>query len=363
MPIRRRGALIVTVALFASVTKLAAQDAPPAVVLKSGAVEVTLNGRVHTQFNTTTADGEPATAMELRRIRLEATVKVNDVVSGRIQPDFAPGNRVVMKDAYLRLNFDPGFQILAGQAHRPFSPITITSSNRILPIERGVRIRGVEDAFDEFNLVSELGYADRDVGLQVLGSPRGAPLGLEYRAGFFNGPARGDADSANTYQLAARVSVEPVRRVRVGAGWSRRDFVRESVIPEGGEDVEAGQAFEVDLEMGAYERPGPHFVAEAAYGDFDPHEGTRFWGAQGWLGYRTGPLGEKITAVEPIFRVSHGDTNANDVGEGNAGGTLITPGINLYLGGLNRVMFNYDFWNPLEGGRQGSFKAQFQLAF
>lgn len=360
----RRGALIVTVSLFASVTKLAAQDAPPpAVVLKSGAVEITLNGRVHTQFNTTTVDTEPATAFELRRIRLEANVKVNDVVSGRIQPDFAPGNRVVMKDAYLRLSFDPGFQVLAGQAHRPFSPITIASSNRILPIERGLRIRGVDDAFEEFNLVSELGYADRDVGLQVLGSPRGAPLGFDYRVGVFNGPARQDADSANTYQLAARVSIEPVRRVRVGAGWSRRDFVRESNIPEGGEDVEAGHAFEVDLEMGAYERPGPHFVAEATAGDFDPHEGTRFWGAQGWLGYRTGALGEKITAIEPLIRVSHGDTDAGDDGEENLGGTLITPGINLYLGGLNRVMFNYDFWNPLEGDREGSFKAQFQLAF
>jgi hypothetical protein len=41
----------------------------------------------------------------------------------------------------------------------------------------------------------------------------------------------------------------------------------------------------------------------------------------------------------------------------------VTPGINLYLGGQNRVMFNYDFWNPTDGERQGSFKTQFQLAF
>jgi hypothetical protein len=364
MNIRHGAALAVTLLFFSPVTKLAAQQ-PAGVVLKSGAIEIQLNGRVHTQFNTTTVEDEPATEMELRRIRLEATVKVNDLVSGRIQPDFAPGNRVVMKDAYLRLSLDPGLNFLAGQAHRPFSPLTITSSNRIIPIERGVRIRGLDEAWDEHNLVRNLGYTDRDVGLQVMGSPRGAPMRFSYAAGFFNGPARGDAEGENTYQLAARVSVEPLRLFRVGAAWSRRDFVREPNLPESPLDVEGGQAFLVDAELGAYDSAGVHLAAEAAYGDFDPHTGSRFFGAQGWLAYRTRPLGRKISAVEPLIRISHGDPDVNDRGdEGeNGGGLLLTPGINLYLGGQNRVMFNYDFWSPTDGERQGSFKTQFQLAF
>jgi hypothetical protein len=38
--------------------------------------------------------------------------------------------------------------------------------------------------------------------------------------------------------------------------------------------------------------------------------------------------------------------------------------MNLYFGGWNRFMVNYDWWLPKEDGRrEGSFKAQLQLAF
>jgi hypothetical protein len=361
MPSPARSAPAVTFVLLAAVTSLPAQT--PTVVLKSGATEIAINGRIHTQFNTTSVDEEPSTAFELRRVRLEALVKINDVVSGKIQPDFA-GNRVVLKDVYMRITLDPGFQILAGQAHRPFSPIPITSSTRILPIERGVRIRGVDDAFDEFNLVSELGYGDRDIGLQILGSPRGAPLGLSYQAGFFNGPAREDAGGENTYQLVARLAVQPHPEVRIGTAWSSRDFARPAIPtdPDLPPEIERGNAWEVDVELGGYD-PGLHLVTEAVYGDFDPFTDTRFFAAQGWLAWRSAELGSKIVNVEPLLRVSYGDANFNDEGPEDGGGTLITPGVNLYLGGLNRIMFNWDFWNPLTGEAQNSFKTQFQLGF
>jgi phosphate-selective porin O/P len=357
MPSLRRGTYAVTIALLAFVTGASAQGIP----LRSGAMEVWINGRVQTQFNTTDVDDEPSTEIALRRVRLEAFVKVNDVVRGKIQPDFA-GNRVTLRDAYLRIKLDTAFQVLAGQAHRPFSILEMTSSTRILPIERGVRIRGVSGAFDEYNLVSQLGYSDRDVGLQVLGSPAGAPLGLSYAAGYFNGPARAEAGAENTYQLAARLAVAPLPRVRVGAAWSSRDFATSEGLPGEEVDVTRGNAWEVDLEYGSY-APGVHFVGEVTYGDFNPHVGSRFLGAQGWLAWRSDTVSATISAVEPVLRVSYGDANVNDAGDESAGGTLLTPGVNLYLGGLNRIMFNYDLWNPLVGDTRRSFKAQFQLAF
>lgn len=362
MPSRRTRVLAVTSACLLAVP-VHAQQGPSPVVVKSGAVEIQIGGRVQTQFSTSTVDTVPATDLELRRLRLELLVKLNDVVSGRLQPDFAPGNRVVMKDAWMRITLDPAFSILAGQAHRPFSPIPITSSTRILPIERGVRIRGLTGAFDEYNLVSELGYSERDVGLQVLGAPKRAPLGLTYQAGFFNGPARARARDRNTYQLAARVTATPVKNLRIGTAWSSLDFVRTSTTPGGTVDVRRGNAYEVDVEYGAYDRPGVHVVAETTYGDFQPFTGARFFGAQGWLAYRTPELRGKIKAVEPLMRASYGDANVNDRPVGNPGGLLLTPGVNLYLGGLSRVMFNWDFWNPLEGESHNSFKTQFQVAF
>jgi len=363
MPSPRARVLAVTSACLLAVTKVRAQQPAGGVVVTSGAAELRIGGRIQTQFATSTVDTVPATGFELRRLRLEATVKFNDVVSGKIQPDFAPGNHVVMKDAWMKIALDPAFTLLAGQAFRPFSPITFTSSTRTLPIERGVRIRGLAGAFDEYDVVSALGYSERDVGLQVLGAPKGAPLGLSYQAGFFNGPARERARDRNTYQLAARASVSPVKDLRVGGAWSSLDFVRAPADPAATVEVRRGSAWEADLEYGAYERPGVHLVAEAAYGDFQPFTGTRFFGTQGWLGYRTPRLGGKIQSAEPLLRASYADADVNDRAGANPGGLLLTPGVNLYLGGLNRVQLNWDFWNPLEGDSHNSFKTQFQVAF
>lgn len=325
-------------------------------------VRLTFGGRVQTLFNTTSVDDQPVARTEVRRARLEATVHFGRLIQGRIQPEFA-GSRVTLKDAYVRFNLDPGVQLWAGQAHRPFGVISPISTTRMLPIERGVRIRGVEDAFDQYNILAELGHADRDVGLQLRGEPRGAPLGLSYAAGFFNGPAAADAPEAETWQGVARVSIQPARNVRVGASWSRIDHV--SAGDDEAPETREGQAWEADVELGT-DKGGLHLVGEVSRGDFDPFAGAEFLGAQGWVGYRTGRVSGSISAVEPLLRVSYGDPDVDDEAlVDGAGGTLVTPGVNLWLGGLNRVAFNWELWNPDgEGGETvHSAKILFQLAF
>jgi hypothetical protein len=329
--------------------------------LRVNAAEISINGRVQTQFNTTSAAGEPDAEWLLRRVRLEAKVRVNDLVSGTVQPDFA-GNRVTVRDAYLRLSFSPGAQIVAGQAFRPFSLLTRTSSILMLPVERGLRIRGV-DALDEYSLVSRLGYAERDVGVQLMGQPSGAPLGLEYAAGIFNGPGRSEAASSAVQQYVARLAVAPLPRLRLGGAWSRRGFARPDTAAGAPPHLERGQAWEVDMEYGAFE-PGLHLLAEATTGDLDPFSGARFGAAQAWLGYRTPQLGPRLAFVEPVARISYARVDERDGISTPSGGLLLTPGVNLYLDRLNRVMVNYDVWQPHRGGpREGSFKAMFQLAF
>jgi hypothetical protein len=343
----------VVLALLAPVGVRAQQAEGP--VFRSGAAEITLGGRVHTQFNTTTAESEPTADLFLRRVRLESAVRVNEVVSGKVQVDFA-GSRVNLKDAYLQLTFSPAFQLLAGNAQRPFSLLENTSSNRILPIERGLRIRGVR-GLDEYGLVSGLQYSDRDVGLQLMGEPEGAPLGFTYQVGAFRGPLHGAVRNLDTYQLAARATVRPAERLRLGAAWSGRDFIDTIAAPGGGRvtRLERGNAFEVDLEYGAF-APGFHLLGEVAFGDLPPGDEEEFVAAQAWLGYRTRPLSPAVSALEPIFRASWSDVEE--------GGMLLTPGVNFYLGPLSRVMFNYDFWIPGgDGDVEGSFKAMFQLAF
>ncbi|MEW5929190.1 MAG: porin [Gemmatimonadota bacterium] len=359
----RAASRVLLLALAAALVpaNLRAQEAD-SVVFRASALEVSFGGRVQTQFTTTTVEAEPSTEIALRRVRLEATAKLNEWITAKIQPEYA-GSRVSVRDAYVRFAFDPALALVAGQANRPFGTIVPTSSTRILPIERGLRIRGLANAREEHNLITELGYADRDVGIQLTGEPEWAPLGLSYALGVFNGPARGDARELNTYQLAARAAARPVKPLKVGASWSRRDFV---VPDRANEDVlrtRDGHAWALDLEYGRY-APGLHLVAEAAWGDYDPAEDVTFTGVQGWLGYRTGALGPRLSGIEPVLRVSTGDVDGEPTRLAVQGGTLVTPGLNLYFGGLNRIMLNYDLWSPDGGGdREGSFKLQFQAAF
>lgn len=334
-----------------------------AIATPDSSAKITFGGRVQTVFNTTSVDDLPVAQTELRRVRLEANLQLGELVHGRIQPEFA-GSRVTLKDAYVRLNFHPAAQLWAGQAHRPFGAISPASTTRILPIEKGLRIRGVQDAFDEYNLLLNLGYSDRDVGLQLRGEPRNAPLGLSYAAGFFNGPAVSLAPREETWQAVARVAARPVDAVRLGVSWSRIDHVREETATDP-LDTREGQAWAADVELGS-DRGGMHVVGEATYGDFDPFADAKFFGAQGWLGYRTGRVSERIAAVEPLLRVSYGDPDVDGEAElGDAhGGVLVTPGVNLWLGGLNRFALNWEVWSPDgDGERVHSLKALFQLAF
>ncbi|HEX6042373.1 porin [Longimicrobium sp.] len=355
--------LAVASALLALAAAAPAAGQGLSIATPDSSIRMTFGGRVQTIFNTTSVDDEPVARTELRRVRLEANLYFGRFVQGKIQPEYA-GSRVALRDAYVRFNFDPGLQLWAGQAHRPFGIITPISSARMLPIERGVHIRGVAnaDSYDQYNLISFLNYSERDVGLQLRGEPRNAPLGLSYAVGFFNGPAATTAPHEETWQGVARVAVHPVPNVRVGAGWSRLDHVR--TADDETLRTREGQAWEADVELGS-DRGGLHVIGEVSTGDFDPFAGAEFLGAQGWVGYRTARVSSAISAVEPLLRVSYGDPDVDDEAEiDGTGGTLITPGVNLWLGGLNRIALNWDVWNPqADGETVHSAKVLFQLAF
>jgi hypothetical protein len=319
------------------------------------AAEIVFNGRVQTQFNTTTADTEPDTEWLLRRVRMETLVRVDDLVSGRVVADFA-GDRVALKDAFMRLSFSPGLALTVGNAHRPFGILSSTSSAQMLPVERGARIRGVPAA-EHYNLVAGLGYSERDVGLQVHGSPTAAPLAFRYAAGWFRGPLARQVPGEDSHQFVASVRVRPVPRWELGGSWSSREFQSGDELAP---DLRRGHAWAVHSEYGAY-GPGLHLLGELAVGDENPHGDSRFTGVQGLAGYRMVTTG-RVAAIEPMLRVSHGSTP--DVVD-PLDGTLVTPGLNLYFTPINRIQVNYDLWRPGGTDRlsEGSFKAMFQFAF
>lgn len=318
--------------------------------------EVTLGGRVQTQMNTTSVDGLPPSQLLIRRARLGVRVKVNDRITGKVETDFA-GDRVALTDAYINAAFSPGVQVRAGQMKRPFSLLETTSSTRMPPIERGLRIRGVAGD-DENSLLNRLDYIGRDVGVQLHGSPAAAPAGLSYVLGVSRGPLHGEVGDQDSYQLTGRGSLQVLPAVRLGAAWSARQFT-DSIGASPA--LRYGHAFEVDVEYGSFSG-GPHLLGEVAVGDVNPFEDSEFRSAQVWLGYRTAALGSVILGVEPALRVSHADVDPSAFAPG--GGTLITPGLNIYLGPLDRLMLNYDIWRGADGSPDAaSFKAMLQFAF
>lgn len=342
-------------ALFLAAPAAAQERGGP--VLRVNAAELSIGGRVQTQLNTSSVEGVQPSELLIRRARVELAVSVSDRVSGVLVPDFA-GDKVSLKDAYLNLALSPGAQLRAGNMKRPFGLLELTSSKRMPVIERGVRIRGLKAA-DEYSVLNRLDYSDRDIGLQLAGAPKGAPLSPTYAAGVFRGPLHGEVGAQDSYQYAARATIRPLPALRLGAGWSGREFT-DSIGDTPA--VRRGNAVEVDLEYGAF-APGLHILAELSTGDLDPFGGSRFRGAQVWLGYRTAALSDLVRAVEPVLRVSQSELDGPTPST-VSGGALVTPGINVYVGPNDRLMLNYDIWNGADGSSDArSFKAMLQLAF
>lgn len=337
--------------------------------LRAGGVEVEFDGLVQTQFNTTSVDAVGSDGPEiettdllLRRVRLGATATINEWIVGRIQPEFAAaatGGSIELNEAYLLLIPTPGLQFLAGKGGRPFGIIDATVAPQLVPIERGARIRGIRP-LELYGLLEEVAYAGRSVGLQVLGDPVGAPLGLTYAAGYFSGALGEEGPDADIEQFAGRLSIRPLDQVQLGVALTSRAFrCAEQAGCVAGED-ERGGAYAIDATYGRFGEPGLHLLGEWSAGVLDPFADADYQGAQLWAAYRTPPLSDRVTGVEPLVRISYGDT---DGPLDPLTGTLLTPGVNLYLGGLNRIMLNYDLWMPDGRDTEGSFKAQFQLAF
>lgn len=348
-------------------------------------VRVRVTGYAQLQFNATSVDeadvvrpeeliGDPPfSTFETRRIRPTVDVVIDDWITGRIQPDFALG-RLRLADAYMDLGFDEAFGLRVGQFKKPFSLLFLRSSSQILPIERGVRIRGLEDALlarsataphpftvfdgalilgEEQQMLEALGHTVRELGVAAHGSLHR----LGYEAGIFNGsgPDRRDDNGGKSFAGRITYRVFEGSPLVLGAGASYRE------ARLAGDDADGGAVFGVDVEWGEFRGRGLHVMAEAVTGENFVADGP-LWGAQGIVAYFQPLGGGRVEGLEPIARVSFGDPNLDREDDT---GWLLTPGLNLYFYGRNRLMFNWDVFIPGSDRFEvaSAFRAQAQLAF
>ncbi|MFW6079540.1 MAG: porin [Gemmatimonadota bacterium] len=370
-----------TAGLFGGLIVLALPLPGTAQTIDAGRVQVDVTGYAQIQWNTTSVDEDDLdpvglldrriawSTFETRRIRPTIAVRVDDWIEGKIQPDFALGD-IKLADAYIDFELDERFRVRFGQFKKPFSRIELTSSSRIVPIERGLRIRGLNEAFrvdlsdepeppftdvdglllvgDEYLLAGALGYLGRDMGVAAYGD-----VGrLDYTVGIFNGSGADRRDDSDGVSAAGRLEYSPRDDwpLRLGAAGSYREllFDGELLGIDVREDI-GGFAFEVDAEWGDFRRPGAHLLAEAVIGenfvagltsgpDPEPSDATML-GAQAVVAWFEPYAGDRVEGLEPMFRVSYGDPSRDRDGDG---GWLVTPGVNLYFFERNRVMLNWD---------------------
>ncbi len=198
-------------------------------------------------------------------------------------------------------------------------------------------------------LVSDLGFAGRDLGAQVMLMPLGKPRYLRLFAGAFRGHAN-DENASPVGAVAGRAETEPLRWLRLGVGMVRHPetTIRPNPFETGGREVlpdpedpaypraetwSKGSAYGADLSLA---HAGLSLRAEGLTGarvDHDTRYAARRFAA-GWalLAYRfdAGPV-----ELEPAVRGELLDTDTK-----HAGGLIRQLGLGLgcYLDKEVRVL-------------------------
>lgn len=318
-------------------------------------VRIRLSGRLHAQFNTTSVDPVPSSEFLIRRARIGVEADVGEYLTGKIEPDFGEGD-IALKDAWVRLNLHEAFRISAGQFKRPFDVFELTSSSRILVVERAGGIRGVADcagpggvcSFSRFT--EQLQFADRDIGV-LLDGTRGA---VSWAASVTNGTGANNPDENGNKSFTGRLAFVARPGVVIAVNGALHDYVH----PTGGTD-EVAHAVGVDAELGNFDG-GPHLQAGIVVGEnwlnpVSPDEGSTFFAAQTIITHRRNVANGPVTGIEPLVRLSFGNP---DTDVANDHGWLLTPGVNIHFLSRNRLALNVDYWAPDVGNNEWSFKGQ-----
>jgi hypothetical protein len=300
-----------------------------------------------------------------------------------VEPDFAPGITISLKDCYFRMSPTDQWDISVGQMKRRFDLFELTSSTQILVIERdgriGVRVTPGLNPYPTYSWLTEtLLYSDRDIGL--FGQWHNDTDRLRIEGAVTNGAPANNRPVIGAKAFQGRVSVLPAEDVAVHFGVSARPFrtVFTPLMAPVDSGTTYGTAFEGSTEWGNF-TSGLHVQAGVVFGtnpltyealtdDIDSFFTFQVIGA-----YKH-PLANQrwFEAIEPVFRFSYGDFNTE---LDNDGGVLLTPGVNLWIVGRTRLAANVDVFvpeqdeatitnpTPVEEDTEVSFKAASWLYF
>ncbi|MDP2958215.1 MAG: porin [Longimicrobiales bacterium] len=355
----RHAALTVVLALAAHPAVSSSQFVEP----RAPVERTELGGRLHFQWNTTSAEDARRSEFLLRRARIWVATRVNDWIDGAVQLDIAGGSASA-RYAFVRLSLSPAARISLGQLKRAFDVFELTSSADVLVVERDGDVRGAFDCAGVGGVCSysrfseKLLFSSLDVGAFMQGEAAGGKIAYLLSATNGPGPNTGEENGAKSFSGRVEWLLFPGSTLGMNAG------LHDYPNPVTHRDAHA-PALALDLEVGDL-AGGFHLQAGVMTGEnwLNPDgqgEASRFLAWQGIATYRIPVDGAgRVEAVEPLGRVSWGDP---DRGASSDGGLMLTPGLVLHFQGKNKMGANLDVWRPQTGGTAWGLKAQTYLYF
>jgi hypothetical protein len=361
---------------------LAAQQEEPEVhTIRLGAGRsLELEGQLQVQAASTSVDDVVTWDAELRRMRLTAIADAGGGFFGNLQTDFGT-DRARVRDAFLEYRPSTHFAVRVGQFKIPFNGIELTSSKRLLVIERGNRIRGLE-ADHTSTFLDDKHLSARNRGFMLTG--RFIEDRLTLSGGGWTGSGE-NPDGNDGKEVAARIEYSVLRlpektsrplilgvaAVTNGYFGSPGDTLK---VVEGDslrlDDAHYAAAYEGWLEYGKYLLPGVHVAGNVVFGQnpdvlrarSNDVEFGSFLGLQGWgeVLFQTGAA--VLTSWAPAFRADWFDPDDDLDDDANL---LLTPGLNLYFGSNVKLQLNVDVNLPESDGldTETAFRTQAQLLF
>ena len=299
--------------------------------------DLDVGGKLYVLWAVSDLVTEPANTFAFNRARLRLRWKREKILEAKLSVEFsdfgtnsAPTD--ILRDAYLAVG-DPKrwhARVTAGQMKRPFSRIELQSL-RTLPTVK----RGVSNGW----MVRDLGFGNRDLGLQVDGTA-GKGQWFGYAVGAYNGPGR-NADERGldgSKDVAARLEFRPAEWAEIGVGTSLRTFDRADGADLPRVTWMAGA--DVAFKGGKWVRiTGEGLVGEAWLLPDRPLT----WSGLLMLSSRAIKLPFLRARLEPLVKA---ELTVRDAGDMDTGIWMLATGVNLHLLDRFRLMVQGEFIWP-----------------
>lgn len=335
------------VTILASLIALATSMPAGAQVDENETPRLSGGANLHTLWTSTNASGKPAGEFEIAMARVKLQWQEEKWLRTRLQFDvdqvFVEGSaEAMLRDAWVELRFGRHLHVRMGQFKRPFSALELRGRSRLEVIGRGPA-NGL--------LIEDLGFGDRDLGLQLEGDFGRATRRVSYAIGAFNGPGRNapETDGNGAKDVVGRIEARARKWLTFGANASVKLFDTDTV------DYYPSWSWMTGLDM-SIEARGLLVMVEGLYGlnhdrcalAFDPEECRgesdrvgvpRAAAVTAMAAYRFKLNSRLKLAIEPVIK---GEVLLPDDGLDDAYVGQASIGANLHVGKHVRLMVHGD---------------------